>query len=201
MKKYLLGIFLLTFILSCGEIKGILKVFSALTVKDSNGKLVKVDPANYDVSFKIDNKKTKITMKIGEPAKGPSKKFSFNIPAGTLHDVDTVDSIHLLASENGQNYDLYGQFGRSTTTSPMYSDFESCIYDYITVYVCDYPGHCHYISEARYGVRLINYHYEYYMTKFEGTLESPDERLIAAAFNASKTESIRVIDNLGFCHL
>lgn len=114
------GLLILT---GCRELsfKGSLQVEQTLTVKNSNNKLISINPGSYSINSKVTSKKVEITIPTAQNQK---QNLTLIIPKGFK--IPQNGPFELTSVQSGQPFDLKAIIETKITESAPKRDFESC---------------------------------------------------------------------------
>jgi len=198
MKKLLVGLFSLFFIVSCYELCGILTVEKDLSLITSSDKTEVLQPMLYSVKLKLDLDKSRLVMKFEKP----NIKVYFNFLEGYLNE-NYVGEFIIRSQESNQNYDLLGEIIKAETVSQQYTEHESCILYYTPIqhcYVQNGQVYCYIEHRPVYGIREVTYHYVYKTDEVKGIFTIPRTSEVVAEFKTTDTDKDTIIDHIGRCY-
>lgn len=107
----------------CRELsfKGSLQVSEVLTIKNSNNKLIPINPGSYSIDLKVGSKKVEITIPTSQNQK---QNLSLSLPKGL--EVPVNGSFKLTSAQSGQPFDLNASIETQISESAPKRELESC---------------------------------------------------------------------------
>jgi hypothetical protein len=210
--KRIISIAVIAFALvSCGELKGVINVISALTVQDKDGKTVTVPQGSYESEFSYDSGDRELKIKIKKVNGDKDIKVTIKVPPNTLIPQSNGD-FALQSTQINQPWDLKGTINTVVENSPERQGYESCqyaAYEYVPYRVpvynnqgqlIGYRTEYRYEYVTRYGRRQVSYFERVTTVTSKSEFLNPQGSARLAELSGANSNSETVYTYYGNCY-
>ena len=180
MKKLIVGLVVLSSLVSCKKFTGTITAENDVTI--SNGKQsLELAPGSHNATLKVCGKRN-FKLKVAD------QKLKVKLNKGVI--IPATGEFTIAADQSNISKEIIGKIIENSTLSERRTSYESCTYTHYYT-VCGHNG-CHQVSRTVFGNRFIEY-------RMKTTTKSVNVSIEDVAFNSSKVNRNTVYSYVGPC--